>query len=106
MLWQQQASKGAWSAQTEVMCLLHWQATHREHRAAAGPTLSSVHRTEGQQLAMALGQLIFGSMESEAGFVRIMCSLTYEKASTLQLHVPHSHSHKQYDAQLNPLLGL
>ena len=88
------------------MCLLQRQAAHREHRAAAAPALASAHRTEGQQLAMALGQLIFGFMESEAGFVRIMCSLTYEKVSTLQLHVPHSHSHKQYDAQLNPLLGL
>ena len=88
------------------MCLLQRQAAHREHRAAAAPALASAHRTEGQQLAMALGQLIFGSMESEAGFVRIMCSLTYEKVSTLQLHVPHSDSHKQYDAQLNPLLGL
>ena len=42
---------------------------------------------------MALGQLIFCSMESEAGFVRIMCSLTYERVSTLQLHVSHWHFH-------------
>ena len=39
---------------------------------------------------MALGQLVFGSMESGANFVRMMCSLTYEKVSTLQLQVPHA----------------
>ena len=47
--------------------------------------MCSVHRAEGQQLAMALGQLIFGSMESGASFVRMMCSLTYEKVSIRQL---------------------
>ena len=75
------------------MCLLRWQAAHREHSAAAAPAQASAHRTEGEQLAMALGQLIFCSMESEAGFVRIMCSLTYERVSTLQLHVSHWHFH-------------
>ena len=64
------------------MSLLQWQAANRERRAAAVPSLSCVHRTEGQQLAMALGQLIFASMESEASFVRNMCSQTYEKVST------------------------
>ena len=99
------ACEGVGSARAEVMYLLHWQAAHREHRAAAVPILSAAHRTKGQQLAMALGQLIFGSMESKAGFVRIMCSLTYERVSTLQLHVSHWHFYRQYDAAAQSTAG-